>query len=247
MVILVAYYRVSTQAQGVSGLGIEGQQAAVAGYCKSVGAKLQASYTEVESGRSSERPELAKAIAHARRSGGTLVVAKLDRLSRNVAFLSALMESKIPFLACDTPHATPLTIHILAAVAEAEAISISTRTAAAMLALKARGVLLGSARPGHWEGKEEARRRGAAEGNRRSVLSIRRATRAAFIDLVPQVLALRKEGLSMSKIAARLNEAGHTSRAGNPWNERQVMTLLQRAKVWMTETATAAETTGGAA
>ena len=242
----IAYYRVSTASQGVSGLGIEAQRAAVAAYCTTVGAKLQASYTEVESGRSSDRPALAKALAHARRSGGTLIVAKLDRLSRNVAFLSALMESKIPFLACDTPHATPLTIHILAAVAEAEAISTSTRTSAALLALKARGILLGSARPGHWEGKEDARRRGAAEGNRRSVISIRRATRAAFIDLVPQVLALRQEGLSMSKVAARLNAEGHTSRAGNPWDERQVMKLLQRAKEWMTETPPAA-TTGGAA
>jgi DNA invertase Pin-like site-specific DNA recombinase len=100
-------------------------------------------YTEVESGKRSDRPQLAKALAHARRSKATLVVAKLDRLSRNVAFLSALMESKVPFVACDNPHANKLTLHILVAMAEHEAEMISKRTKDALAAYKARGGLLG--------------------------------------------------------------------------------------------------------
>jgi DNA invertase Pin-like site-specific DNA recombinase len=115
---LCAYFRVSTAAQGRSGLGLEGQEAAVLAYAKATGGAIVRTFREVESGTRSDRPELAKALAHTRRIGGTLVVAKLDRLSRNVAFLSALMESGAEFACCDNPNATRLTIHILAAVAE---------------------------------------------------------------------------------------------------------------------------------
>ena len=238
----IGYYRISSQAHDVPGLGIEGQQAAAEACCNSTGAELKQAYTEVESGRSRERPALEKALAHARRIGGTLVVAKLDRLARNVPFLSAIMESNVPFLACDQPLVTPSTISALIAVAKAATSARSRRTYAGLMALKAKGILLGSARPGHWIGNEDARRRGAAEGNRRSTITIKRATRAAFIGLVPQVLALRKQKVSMGKIAARLNEDGHVSRRGTPWNARQVMVLIQRAKVWMAETT--AETGG---
>ena len=149
----VAYYRVSTERQGRSGLGLEGQRAAVAAYAKQVGATMLAEYTEVESGKRADRPELAKALPHAKRSKATLLVAKLDRLARNVAFLSAVMDSGVDFIACDNPHANRLTIHILAAVAEDEARRISDRTKAALGAAKARGTKLGSARPGHWHGR----------------------------------------------------------------------------------------------
>src|SRR5262245_32439937 len=154
---IIAYYRVSTRKQGQSGLGLEGQQHEVQTFAQRNGASIVATYKEVESGRKSARPELQKALAHAKRSKAVLVAAKLDRLSRNVAFLSALMESKVEFVCCDNPHATPLTIHILAAVAEDEAKRISARTKAALAAAKRRGVVLGSARPGHWDNHEAAR------------------------------------------------------------------------------------------
>src|SRR6185437_1021890 len=143
-----------TKRQEESGLGLEGQKAAVEGFAQANRGVIVASYVEVESGRKADRP--------------TLALAKLDRLARNVAFLSAIMDSGVDFVACDNPHANKLTIHILAAVAEDEADRISQRTKAALAAAKARGVLLGSARPGHWKGREEARRLGAAQGSRAS-------------------------------------------------------------------------------
>src|ERR1017187_6457265 len=143
---IVGYQRVSTKGQGESGLGIEAQESAIQAYARQTGAKVVAMYTEVESGKLADRPELLKALAHARRSKATLVVAKLDRLARNVAFLSALMESKGAFIACDNPQANRLTLHILAAV-ENEAKAISDRTKAALAAYKARGGKLGAELP----------------------------------------------------------------------------------------------------
>ena len=137
MVKVVAYYRVSTAQQGASGLGLDAQRAAVATWTAANGAEVLAGYTEVESGKRSDRLELIKSLAHAKRSRATLVIAKLDRLSRNVHFLSGLMESGVDFIACDNPHANKLTIHILAAVAEDEAKRISERTRAALAAYKA--------------------------------------------------------------------------------------------------------------
>src|SRR5437763_4351039 len=147
MAAIIGYLRVSTKGQGESGLGLDAQRAAVESYARQIGATLTTCYVEVESGKLADRPELAKALAHARRSKATLVVAKLDRLARNVAFLSALMDSKVPFVACDNPHANRLTLHILAAVAEAEAKAISDRTKAALAAYKARGGKLGGQLP----------------------------------------------------------------------------------------------------
>ena len=137
MVKVVAYYRVSTAKQGASGLGLDAQRAAVATWAAANGAAVLAGYTEVESGKRADRPELRKALAHAKRSRATMVIAKLDRLSRNVHFLSGLMESGVDFIACDNPHANKLTIHILAAVAEDEAKRISERTKAVLAAYKA--------------------------------------------------------------------------------------------------------------
>src|SRR5690606_2576896 len=122
---LICYLRVSTAKQGSSGLGLEAQRAAVQQYANQLGAEIIAEYLEVESGKRSDRPQLDIAIGHAKFAGARLVVAKLDRLARNVAFLSALMEAKADFVCCDNPHATPLTLHILAAVAEDEARRIS--------------------------------------------------------------------------------------------------------------------------
>src|SRR5712692_6699026 len=121
MADIIAYYRVSTKQQGESGLGLEGQQAAVEAFAKASGAKIKATYLEIETGKRADRPELAKALSHARRSRATLCVAKLDRLARNVEFLAKVMNSNAEFVACDSPAANRLTLHILAAVAEAEA------------------------------------------------------------------------------------------------------------------------------
>ena len=135
---LVAYYRVSTAQQGASGLGLEGQVAAVEQYARDRGAAILRAYREVESGKRADRPELVNAVAHARRSDATLVIAKLDRLACNVHFLAGLMEAKVDFVTCDNPHANRLTIHILATVAEDEARRISERTRAALAASSGR-------------------------------------------------------------------------------------------------------------
>src|SRR3954453_14212198 len=140
----VAYYRVSTQKQGASGLGLEGQREAVAGYLDGGNWQLAAEFTEVESGRRDDRPELAKALATCRRLGDHLIIATLDRVARNVPFVSNLMEASVEFVAVDFPTANRLTIHILAAVAEHEREMISTRTKAGLAAAKARGTKLGN-------------------------------------------------------------------------------------------------------
>src|SRR5262245_46589441 len=156
----VAYYRVSTVRQGQSGLGLEAQQAAVAAFCEPI-----ESFTEVESGkRSDNRPQLALAITACRRLKATLIVAKLDRLARNVAFVSTLMESGVDFVAADNPHATRLTVHILAAVAEHEREMISQRTKAALAAAKARGVRLGNPRLSPGDTRRARRARTAIAG-----------------------------------------------------------------------------------
>lgn len=226
---LIQYIRVSTKGQGRSGLGLDAQQTAVEQYRQQVGGKIIATYREVESGKRKDRPELAKALAHAKRSKATLVVAKLDRLARNVAFLSALMESKCDFVACDNPHATPFTIHILAAVAEHEAKMISARTSSALQALKARGVKLGSARKGHWQGREKARLAGSTKGAKVAAEAHRQAANEAYADLYPTVKAMRAEGRTLWQIADALTEQGHTTRSGKAWNASQVSRVLQRA------------------
>ncbi len=140
----VAYYRVSTDKQGRSGLGLEAQRAAVAVHIASALGAVAAEFVEVESGRRKDRPQLAAALAAARVHRAILVIAKLDRLARNVHFVSGLMESGVEFVAADLPTVNRLTVHILAAVAEEEARMISARTKAALAAAKARGVRLGN-------------------------------------------------------------------------------------------------------
>lgn len=227
---LIAYIRVSTTKQGESGLGLEGQRAAVEAYARQCGSRVAGWYTEVESGKRADRPELAKAISHARRSKATLCVAKLDRLSRNVEFLARVMNSGCEFCAADMPAANKFMLHVMAAVAEHEAKAISERTKTALVAAKARGTLLGSARPGHWEGREEARLAGAKAGAAAAAKSHREAASAAYADLVPFVTRLKAEGLSLRAIAGRLNEEGHTTRRGRPWNQVQVSRVLERSE-----------------
>ncbi len=227
---IIAYYRVSTKRQGESGLGLEGQQEAVETFAEQNGAKIVTSYTEVESGRKSDRPQLAIAIGQSKLSGSTLVVAKLDRLARNVAFLSQLMDSGVDFVCTDNPHANRLTIHILAAVAEDEARRISERTKVALQAAKARGTKLGSQRRGHWKGREHRRLAGALAGSKASAKARAAATRDAYEFLFPPIIEMRdKLGLTLRAIADRLNGDGHTTTTGKPWTPTAALRVYRMA------------------
>lgn len=198
----MAYYRVSTARQGESGLGLDAQRAAVTRYLAQVGGELLQEFTEIESGkRHTNRPQLAAAIEAARRGRAILLIAKLDRLARNVAFISGLMESAAEFVACDIPHANRLTIHILAAIAEHEREMISARTVAALEQAKLRGVKLGNPR---W--RESIFK--AIDAHRR---------RPGAPELAPIVAAFRAEGLTLQATADRLNALGLTTPTGFRW------------------------------
>jgi DNA invertase Pin-like site-specific DNA recombinase len=227
---LIAYYRVSTDQQGQSGLGLEAQQLAVEAFARQSNARIIKRYVEVETGKRSDRPELTKAIAFAKRAKATLVVAKLDRLARNLHFTSTLMRTGVDFVACDNPHANKLTIHILAAIAEHETEQISERTKAALAAAKLRGVLLGSAHPGHWEGREHLRRAGLEKAT--TVAASRKRAKAveAYADLLPLMQKLLDEGHSFREIAEEFNGKGERVH-GRPWSAMQVWRVLDRAKV----------------
>lgn len=225
---LISYCRVSTERQGTSGLGLQAQESAIDTYAKQTGGSLIGRFVEVESGKRADRPELARALAHAKRTKAVLVVAKLDRLARNVAFLSRLMESGVEFIAVDNPSANRLTVHILAAVAEAEAKAVSERTKAALAAAKARGMLLGSARPGHWDGREDRRRAGAANGAKISIEVRSRAAMEASADLLPIIQERKNEGGTLQQIADKLNAEGYTTRRGNVFTPMAVKRILVR-------------------
>lgn len=213
----ISYFRVSTARQGRSGLGIEAQRKAVAAYLN--GRKPLAEFVEIESGTKSGRPMLAQALAASRVHRAVLVIAKLDRLARNVSFVSALMDAGVEFVACDFPQANRLTIHILAAVAEHEAKMISERTRAALAAAKARGRALGGFRGRAGTATDLAKARAARAAKADS--------RAA--DLAPTIRQLRSEGAhSLRAIAAGLNSIGITAYRGGAWSAGQVRSLLRR-------------------
>lgn len=223
----LAYYRVSTQKQGKSGLGLEAQKSAVEGFVKGEQGTILKAYTEVETGKSATRPQLTQAIAHARMAKATLLIAKMDRLARNVAFLSSLMESGVDFKAVDNPCADKFTVHILACVAEKEARDISARTIAALNAYKARGGLLGSSRP---ECKNNLNEVAADKGRKLAAVARHEKAQRAYADLLPTMQAMRSEGLTYRAIAAKLNEQGFTSQRGNPFSHVQVRLVLERAE-----------------
>ncbi len=219
----VAYRRVSSRKQGQSGLGLEAQDAAIRAYVGE--GKILAVYTEVESGKRADRPQLAAAMAHARRAKAQLVVAKLDRLSRSLVFMANLMESGVDFVCCDSPNVNRLTIGVLSVFAEDEARRISERTKGALAAYKARGGVLGAARPGAPHLSQEARQKGVAA----SVATRQEQAREAYTDILPFVKELREQGLSLRQIAARLDSEGHATRTGKAWNPVQVSALLKMA------------------
>jgi DNA invertase Pin-like site-specific DNA recombinase len=218
----VAYYRVSTQRQGRSGLGLEAQQAAVQTHLNGGRWRIVAEFTEVESSKRKDRPKLADALAVCRLHSAKLIIAKLDRLSRNVAFVSALMEAGVEFEAVDFPQANRLTIHILAAVAEHEAKVISESTKAALAAAKRRGVKLGGDRGAKLTAK--ARMAGCKARAERA--------EAKAADLAPIIRDMQAAGAtSLRAIAAALNERGiPTANGQNEWRAVQVSRVLARLR-----------------
>jgi DNA invertase Pin-like site-specific DNA recombinase len=232
MKTFVCYYRVSTKKQGESGLGIDAQKSAVARFLAAEQGRLLAEFVEIESGKKSNRPELRKAIDLCKATGATLVVAKLDRLARNVAFTSALMDSGIEFLACDMPYANRLTIHILAAIAEDEARRISQRTKAALAELKAQGVPLGSAREGHWERIREKYGRNmrgwAGMDARRKAAIIAERFHETYKAVIPLVHTLYERGVSKKEIARVLNTRGLKTSKGSTWTPTSVGRIVEK-------------------
>ena len=209
-----AYYRVSRGKQEASGLGLEAQQAAVAAYVEGKG-ELVDSRTEIESGAAKKRrPMLQEALAICKARKATLVVARLDRLSRSVAFISALMESKVDFIACDMPHANKVTIHVLAAIAEYERELISTRTKEAMAAAKKNGATFGN------PNLEQARKR---------------ATEVRWpLLLKPEVRELilknHARGIGCTTIAKQLNVLGITTAHGAKWYGSSVYAVIRATR-----------------
>ena len=222
----ISYLRVSTQRQGRSGLGLEAQRDAVNGFLNGGSWELVSEVVEVESGKNNDRPKLAEALRLCRIHGATLLVAKLDRLARNVAFVSTLMESGVKFTAVDLPEANNLTVHIMAAMAEHEAKAISARTKAALAVAKARGVKLGGSRTlanGEVFAIASTAGRGAVASAKVRTASAARRT----ADLLPVVEAIRAEGLSsLREIASALNQRGIRAARGGRWSAVQVSRIL---------------------
>jgi DNA invertase Pin-like site-specific DNA recombinase len=217
----VAYYRVSTDRQGKSGLGLDAQRAAVDAYLNGGNWTLVESFTEVESGRRNDRPELAKALDLCRRKRATLVIARLDRLARNVAFIANLMDADVDVVAVDMPEANRFTLHIMAAMAEHEAALVSQRTKAALQAAKDRGRKLGWSMPSRRQEQAQASRNGAA-GNRA------KADRHAA-NVLPVVRDIERAGVTtLQGIADALNARGIRTARGRRWYASTVRNLLER-------------------
>ena len=224
----VAYMRVSTEGQGRSGLGLEGQREAITRFCEGEGIRVAAAYVEVETGKGADalerRPQLRAALAHAKRLGCSVVVAKLDRLSRDVAFISGLMAQRVPFVVCELgPNVDPFLLHIYAALAEKERSLISTRTKAALAAAKARGVKLGGDRGYRPASAPDASLGGAAV---REQADQRANGLMATLEDVRTALGA---DASLQGIARELNARGVETARGGTWTATAVKRVLARA------------------
>lgn len=223
----IGYTRVSTKDQGVSGLGLEAQYKDIGDYTRQNGIELIRTFVEVESGGVDDRPELQKAMKLCKIYGATLIVAKLDRLSRDVHFLSGLMKEGIKFVCCDNPHANELTIHILAAMAEYERKMIKARVKAAIQASKARGVVWGGNHGRFFT--PEIRK---ASARKVTELANKRANNMKVI-----FDHLRSEGVNTAKgIATKLNEMNVPTARGGKWFTSTVIGYLDRVypeRQWM--------------
>jgi DNA invertase Pin-like site-specific DNA recombinase len=213
----VAYYRVSTERQGDSGLGLDAQRKLVADYLNGGNWTLSAEFTEVESGKRSDRPQLAAALAMAKRLRAKLIVAKLDRLSRNVSFISALMDSGVEFIAADMPFANKMTLQVLAVFAEHERDVISARTKQALAAAKERGVQLGGPKRLEASALGVAANKANAERFAANVLPIIREIQASGVT-------------TLRGVARALNARGVQSARGAPWSVEAVSNIIKRSK-----------------
>ena len=220
----VTYLRVNTARQGISGLGLEAQRAAVQAHLNGGKWKIVAEVVEVESGKHNDRPELVKAMLLCRLHGATLRVAKLDQLSHNVAFLATLIEEGVSFTAADMPEAEQTHLHMMAVFARHEARAISIRTKAALAAAKARGKKLGGRRVSAERFAEigvEGRKKGTAA---RVLTASKRAE-----NLLPVIADIQIAGANtLREIAAELNERGITTARGGAWSAVQVQRVLRK-------------------
>lgn len=220
----VSYVRVSTERQGLSGLGLEAQQMAVREFLKASKGTLVAEYAEIESGRRRDRPQLQAALELCRKRSASLVIARLDRLARNVAFVSSLLESRVRFVAVDMPEADPAFLQMASVFAEWEARKVSERTRAALAAAKARGKPLGWSIPSRIGEQRAASERGAA---------INRSRAQQFAaNIMPLVESIRKAGVgSLAGIADALNARGVRTARGGQWHASTVSRLVARQMV----------------
>jgi DNA invertase Pin-like site-specific DNA recombinase len=213
----VAYYRVSTQKQGINGLGMDAQRHSVLNYLDGGNWKLIAEFAEVETGKRSDRQELAKAIALCRKERATLVIAKLDRLARNAAFLLNLRDSGVDFIAVDMPHADRFTVGIMALVAEKERDMISQRTKDGLAAAKRRGTKLGNPRP--------------AEAVKRAVKVNKQRADTYAASLVPVIQQIQKAHVSSLRGSAQcLNARGFKTPNGKAFAAQSVKNILDRRR-----------------
>ncbi len=215
----VAYYRVSTAKQGIVGLGMEAQQQAVENFLAGKDGELLSQYREVESGKKNNRPELHKALRKCRLTGATLLIAKLDRLSRNRRFLMELADSKLNFVCCDMPEANNLTVGLMACLADYESQIISERTKAALAIAKARGVRLGNPNIANVRNTDTRKATAAKVANAT-------ARNTEIREVIHELRADSPERLSSRVIAARLNAAGYTTSTGGPWHHQGVLRVL---------------------
>lgn len=221
----IAYYRVSTKKQGRSGLGLEAQREAVLRFAAQEGLEIVGEFTEVETGKGSDaleqRPHLAAAMAQARRLNALVVTAKLDRLSRDVHFISGLMKHRVRFVVTEFgPDADPFMLHLYAALAEKERSLISERTKAALAAAKARGVKLGNPK-----GAEHLRGR----GNREAIQAVSQEAQDRAKMLAGVLQELKNQGVASANAMARAMNDRHIATArGGKWTARSVLNVLER-------------------
>ncbi len=215
----VAYYRVSTVKQGIGGYGMEAQEQAVESFLAGKDSELINAYREIESGAKNDRPELHKALRKCRLTGATLLIAKLDRLSRNRRFLMDLADSSINFVCCDMPSANNLTVGLLACLADYERQLISERTKAALAAAKARGIKLGNPQLDKVRNHDTSRATAA-----RSAKAT--ARNAEVREIIDELQSEAGGKLSSRAIAANLNEAGYMTSTGRPWHHQGVLRVM---------------------
>jgi len=216
----IAYYRVSTVKQGQSGLGLEAQQSSVTGYLNSKNGELLSEYTEIQSGKKDEnRPELQSALRQCRLSGATLLIAKIDRLSRNPAFLINLQDSSTNFVCVDMPEANNFTVGILACMAGYYRQQISDNTKAALKAAKAKGVKLGNPRLDEFRNTDTTNARAAK-------ISKAKQRNADILSIIGEMRDSAGNALSLRDLTAMLNDAGYRTARGKEWHPTSVSRVL---------------------